>query len=100
MGKPIIIGALVLYLFSRTPFQWLNDNPSSFRKLSECPSRALLHTWGFYGPVCTALAEQFARDRPLGLSCHNLAAMIFGICAVLRDLADRVTGSPAARHST
>jgi hypothetical protein len=45
----------------------------------------------FFGPMATALAEQFethVRSTGLGMA-YNMAVMIFGsFCAVLRDLAD------------
>jgi MFS family permease len=78
--KPIIIGSLLLYLTLTYPlFRWVGDNPS-FGNLA-IMQIALCSLLGvFYGPVSTAIAEQFpARARSTGLGMgYNFAVMIFG----------------------
>jgi MFS transporter, MHS family, proline/betaine transporter len=78
--KPIMIGALGLYLFIAYPlFEWLHRN-SSFASLLTVQIVLCSLLGAFYGPVSTAVAEQFAtRTRSTGLGiAYNLAVMIFG----------------------
>jgi len=78
--KPIMIGALVLYLGLTYPlFSWMHDNPSfGSLMLTQVVLCSLLGA--FYGPMSTALAEQFpAHVRSTGLgTAYNIAVMIFG----------------------
>lgn len=78
--KPIMIGALVLYLGLTYPlFSWMHDNPSFGSLLiTQVTLCSLLGV--FYGPMSTALAEQFpAHVRSTGLgTAYNLAVMVFG----------------------
>ena len=78
--KPIIIGALTLYLVLVYPlFSWLHDNPS-FGSLAAVQIVLCCLLGVFFGPMSTAVAEQFAaqaRSTGLGIA-YNLAVMIFG----------------------
>ena len=78
--KPIIVAALTLYFVLVYPlFNWVHDHPSFgslvFVQIVLC---CLLGV--FFGPMSTAVAEQFAaRARSTGLGiAYNLAVMIFG----------------------
>jgi MFS transporter, MHS family, proline/betaine transporter len=78
--KPIIVAALTLYFVHVYPlFNWVHDHPSFgslvFVQIVLC---CLLGV--FFGPMSTAVAEQFAaRARSTGLGiAYNLAVMIFG----------------------
>jgi MFS family permease len=78
--KPIMIAALVLYFVLTYPlFSWMYANPSFASLLTT--QVALCSVLGaFYGPMSTALAEQFqahVRSTGLGLA-YNLAVMVFG----------------------
>ena len=78
--KPIIIGALILYLTLAYPlFHWVHDNPS-FGNLAIVQIVLCCLLGAFFGPMSTAVAEQFAaRARSTGLGiAYNLAVMIFG----------------------
>jgi MHS family proline/betaine transporter-like MFS transporter len=78
--RPIIIGALILCLALPYPlFSWLRDNPSFINLL--ITQVALCSAVGiFFGPISTALAEQFpAHVRSTGLGiAYNIAVMVFG----------------------
>jgi MFS family permease len=78
--KPIMIGALMLYLAVTYPlFSWMYRYPSFFSLLGT--QIALCSLLGaFFGPISTALAEQFptqVRTTGLGIA-YNVAVMIFG----------------------
>ena len=78
--KPIMIGALILYFALTYPlFSWMYANPS-FGSLI-VTQVALCSLLGvFFGPMSTALAEQFqthVRSTGLG-TAYNIAVMVFG----------------------
>jgi MHS family proline/betaine transporter-like MFS transporter len=78
--KPIMIAALILYLALAYPlFRWLDANPS-FGSLVIVQVVLCCLLGAFFGPMSTAVAEQFAaRMRSTGLGiAYNLAVMIFG----------------------
>jgi MHS family proline/betaine transporter-like MFS transporter len=78
--KPIIIAALTLYFVLVYPlFDWIHDNPS-FGSLVIVQIVLCCLLGVFFGPMSTAVAEQFAaRARSTGLGiAYNLAVMIFG----------------------
>jgi MHS family proline/betaine transporter-like MFS transporter len=78
--KPIIIAALTLYFVLVYPlFDWIHDNPS-FGSLVIVQIVFCCLLGVFFGPMSTAVAEQFAaRARSTGLGiAYNLAVMIFG----------------------
>jgi MFS family permease len=66
--KPIIIAALTLYLVLVYPlFSWVHDNPS-FGSLVTVQIVLCCLLGVFFGPMSTAVAEQFAaRARSTGL---------------------------------
>ena len=78
--KPIMIGALILYFALTYPlFSWMYANPSFGSLITT--QVALCSLLGvFFGPMSTALAEQFpAHVRSTGLgTAYNLAVMVFG----------------------
>jgi len=78
--KPIIVAALTLYFVLVYPlFNWVHDNPS-FGSLVIVQIVLCCLLGVFFGPMSTAVAEQFAaRARSTGLGiAYNLAVMIFG----------------------
>jgi MFS family permease len=78
--RPIIIGALVLYLCLTYPlFYWVNASPS-FSTLTSMQIVLCSLLGAFFGPFSTALAEQFpAEMRSTGLGiAYNAAVMVFG----------------------
>jgi len=78
--KPIIIAALTLYFVLAFPlFNWVHNNPS-FGSLVIVQIVLCCLLGVFFGPMSTAVAEQFAaRARSTGLGiAYNLAVMIFG----------------------
>ena len=97
--KPIMVGALGLYLFIAYPlFDWLNGNPS-FGSLVTVQIVLCSLLGAFYGPISTAVAEQFAtRTRSTGLGiAYNLAVMGFGgFAQFFVTWLIEVTGSPIA----
>jgi MFS transporter, MHS family, proline/betaine transporter len=97
--KPIMIGALVLYLALTYPlFRWLHDNPS-FGDLATVQIVLCSLLGAFFGPMSTALAEQFpARTRSTSLGiAYNLAVMIFGgFAQFFVTWLIQATGSPIA----
>jgi MFS family permease len=78
--KPIMIGALILYFALTYPlFSWMYANPSFGSLITT--QVALCSLLGvFFGPMSTALAEQFpAQVRSTGLgTAYNMAVMVFG----------------------
>jgi MFS transporter, MHS family, proline/betaine transporter len=99
--KPILIGALGLYLLIAYPlFDWLHSNPRllvcEFGDGTDCAVRfARRLLW----PISTTVAEQFAmRTRSTGLGiAYNLAVMIFGgFAQFFVTWFVEVTGSPVA----
>jgi MFS transporter, MHS family, proline/betaine transporter len=78
--KPIMIGALVLYLALTYPlFSWLHANPTFINLM--ITQIVLCSVVGvFFGPLATVLAEQFpAHMRSTGLGiAYNIAVMVFG----------------------
>jgi MFS transporter, MHS family, proline/betaine transporter len=97
--KPIIFGALLVYLAVTYPlFSWLHDSPS-YRNLM-ITQVALCGVLGaFYGPMSTALAEQFpAHVRSTGLAvAYNFAVMIFGgFAQFFVTWLIQITGTPVA----
>lgn len=97
--KPIMICALALYLALTYPlFRWLNGNPS-FESLAIVQIVLCSLLGAFFGPMSTALAEQFpARTRSTSLGiAYNLAVMIFGgFAQFFVTWLIGVTGSPVA----
>lgn len=97
--KPIIIGALILYLGLAYPsFHWLRDNPA-FGNLVLVQVVLCSILGAFYGPLSTVLAEQFpARTRSTRLSiAYNIAVMVFGgFAQFFVTWLIEVTGSPVA----
>jgi MFS family permease len=97
--KPIIIGALILYLALAYPvFHWVHENPS-FGNLAIAQTVLCCLLGIFFGPMSTAVAEQFAagaRSTSLGVA-YNLAVMIFGgFAQFFVTWLIEVTGSPIA----
>jgi MFS family permease len=97
--KPIMIGALVLYLVLIYPlFSWVYDYPS-FRNLMIMQIALCGVLGAFFGPMSTALAEQFpARVRSTGLAiAYNIAVMVFGgFAQFFVTWLIKATGSPIA----
>jgi MFS transporter, MHS family, proline/betaine transporter len=97
--KPLMIGALILYLMLAYPlFSWVSANPS-FGNLVLMQVILCSILAGFYGPVSTVLAEQFpARTRSTRLSvAYNIAVMVFGgFAQFFVTWLIEVTGSPIA----
>lgn len=97
--KPIMIGALLLYLVLIYPlFSWVHDNPS-FRNLMIMQIALCGVLGAFFGPMSTALAEQFpARVRSTGLAiAYNIAVMVFGgFAQFFVTWLIKATGSPIA----
>lgn len=78
--KPVIIGALALYLAVLYPvYMWLY-NEATLTHLIVAQCLLCLFLGAFFGPVSTALAEQFpAKVRSTGLAvAYNVAVMLFG----------------------
>jgi MFS transporter, MHS family, proline/betaine transporter len=97
--RPIMIGSLVLFLGLAYPlFYWVHENPT-FGNLMLMQIVLCSVLGAFYGPLSTALAEQFpARTRSTGLAiAYNIAVMVFGGFAQFSVtwLID-ATGSPIA----
>jgi MFS transporter, MHS family, proline/betaine transporter len=97
--KPLMIAALSLYFVLVYPlFSWLHDNPS-FGQLATVQIVLCCLLGVFFGPISTALAEQFvARSRSTGLGiAYNLAVMIFGgFAQFFVTWLIEATGSPIA----
>jgi MFS family permease len=97
--KPIMIAALSLYLVLVYPlFSWLHDSPS-FGTLAIVQIVLCCLLGVFFGPMSTAIAEQFAaRSRSTGLGiAYNLAVMIFGgFAQFFVTWLIEATGSPVA----
>jgi MFS family permease len=78
--RPIIMGALLLYLLLTYPlFSWMYSNPS-FASLIITQVALCSLLGAFFGPMSTALAEQFqthVRSTALG-TAYNIAVMVFG----------------------
>ena len=78
--KPLMIGSLLLLLLLVYPlFQWAAANPS-FGKLATMQIVLCCLIGVFYGPMSTAIAEQFAvltRSTGMGIG-YNFAVMTFG----------------------
>jgi MFS transporter, MHS family, proline/betaine transporter len=97
--KPIMVGALVVYLALTYPlFSWLNENPS-FLNLA-IVQVALCSVLGvFFGPLSTAFAEQFpAHVRSTALAiAYNVSVMVFGgFAQFFVTWLIATTGSPVA----
>jgi MFS transporter, MHS family, proline/betaine transporter len=97
--KPIMIGALALYLVLTYPlFNWIHDNPS-FGSLAVAQIVLCCLLGAYFGPFSTAIAEQFAahaRSTGVGIA-YNLAVMIFGgFAQFVVTWLIHVTGSPIA----
>jgi MFS transporter, MHS family, proline/betaine transporter len=97
--KPILIGSLALYFLLVYPlFRWLHASPS-FNNLATVQIVLCSLLGAFYGPISTAVAEQFAtiaRSTGLGIA-YNLAVMIFGgFAQFFVTWLIEVTGSPIA----
>jgi len=97
--KPIMAGALIFYLAAAYPlFHWVYDNPS-FSNLAIVQIVLCSLLGVYYGPMSTAVAEQFAtRGRTTGLGvAYNLAVMIFGgFAQFFVTWLIEATGSPIA----
>jgi MFS family permease len=97
--KPVVITAMILYLVLTYPlFSWMNANPSLGSLM--VTQIALCSVVGiFFGPISTALAEQFPahiRSTGLGLS-YNVAVMVFGgFAPFFVTWLIETTGSPVA----
>src|SRR4029079_10473009 len=97
--KPIIVSALTVYLIVIYPlFSWVHSNPSlgtlSIAQIVLCSVLG-----AFFGPLSTAVAEQFAaKGRSTGLGiAYNGAVMIFGgFAQFFVTWLIQVTGSPIA----
>jgi MFS transporter, MHS family, proline/betaine transporter len=97
--KPIIIAALVAYLLFLYPlFSWVHANPTltnlSIMQAILCSLIGVL-----FGPISTALAEQFSPGvRSTGLAiAYNFAVMLFGgFAQFIVTWLIRETGSPIA----
>jgi len=97
--KPIIIAALVGYLLFLYPlFSWVHANPTltnlSIMQAILCSLIGVL-----FGPISTALAEQFSPGvRSTGLAiAYNFAVMLFGgFAQFIVTWLIRETGSPIA----
>jgi MFS family permease len=97
--KPIMICALILYFVLTYPlFTWMYANPS-FQSLMITQIALCSLLGAFYGPMSTALAEQFqthVRSTGLG-TAYNMAVMIFGgFAPFFVTWLIQVTGSPVA----
>jgi MFS transporter, MHS family, proline/betaine transporter len=97
--KPIIVSALLCYLLFLYPlFSWVHVNPTltnlSIMQAVLCSLIGVL-----FGPISTALAEQFSpgvRSTGLAIS-YNFAVMLFGgFAQFIVTWLIRVTGSPIA----
>ncbi len=97
--KPFMIGALLVYLVLAYPlFAWVHDNPS-FRNLMIMQIVLCSVLGAFYGPMSTALAEQFPTQvRSTGLAvAYNIAVMVFGgFAQFFVTWLIQATGSPVA----
>jgi MFS family permease len=97
--KPVLVGALVLYLSVAYPlFFWVHASPS-FGKLLIMQIVLCSLVGAFCGPWATALAEQFpTRMRASGLGIvANLGAMAFGgFAPFFVTWLIEATGSPIA----
>jgi MFS transporter, MHS family, proline/betaine transporter len=97
--KPIMIAALSLYFVLVYPlFSWLYDD-ASFGRLATVQIVLCCLLGVFFGPISTAVAEQFAaRSRSTGLGiAYNLAVMIFGgFAQFFVTWLIEATGSPIA----
>jgi MHS family proline/betaine transporter-like MFS transporter len=97
--KPVVIGAMILYLVLTYPlFVWMNANPSLTSLM--VTQIVLCSVVGiFFGPISTVLAEQFPahiRSTGLGLS-YNVAVMVFGgFAPFFVTWLIATTGSPVA----
>jgi MHS family proline/betaine transporter-like MFS transporter len=97
--KPIIVGALTVYLIIIYPlFSWVHSSPSlgtlSIAQIVLCSVLG-----AFFGPLSTTVAEQFAaKGRSTGLGiAYNGAVMIFGgFAQFFVTWLIQVTGSPIA----
>jgi MFS transporter, MHS family, proline/betaine transporter len=97
--RPIMIGAAVLYIVLAYPlFRWVQANPS-FGNLMLMQIVLCSVLGAFYGPMSTALAEQFpTRTRSTALAiAYNVAVMVFGgFAQFFVTWLIEVTGSPVA----
>jgi len=97
--KPVVIGAMILYLVLTYPlFVWMNANPSLTSLM--VTQIVLCSVVGiFFGPISTIVAEQFPahiRSTGLGLS-YNVAVMVFGgFAPFFVTWLIATTGSPVA----
>jgi MHS family proline/betaine transporter-like MFS transporter len=97
--KPVLIAAALGYFVLPYPlFAWTQAEPSFFRLL--CLQLAMCSVVAvFYGPLSTALAEQFpTRVRSTGTAlAYNFAVMLFGgFAPFIVTWLIRETGSPNA----
>jgi MFS transporter, MHS family, proline/betaine transporter len=97
--KPLMIGSLILYLILTYPlFYWVYESPSfatlAIMQIILCGLIGI-----FFGPMSTAVAEQFAaqaRSTGLGIA-YNVAVMIFGgFAQFFVTWLIKATGSPLA----
>ena len=97
--KPILITALILYLVGLYPlFSWLHASPS-LAHLAIVQAVLCSFVGMFFGPISTALAEQFPVGvRSTGLAiAYNFAVMMFGgFAQFIVTWLIRETGSPIA----
>jgi MFS family permease len=97
--RPIMMGALLLYFALTYPlFSWMYGNPS-FASLMITQVALCSLLGAFFGPMSTALAEQFqARVRSTGLgTAYNVAVMVFGgFAPFFVTWLIQVTGLPVA----
>lgn len=97
--KPIIVTALFGYLVVLYPlFSWIHANPT-LQNLIIMQSILCSMIGMLFGPISTALAEQFAPGiRSTGLAiAYNFAVMMFGgFAPFIVTWLTKVTGSPIA----
>jgi MFS family permease len=97
--RPIMLGALVLYLCLTYPlFHWVYVAPS-FSTLTGMQIVLCSLLGAFFGPFSTALAEQFPvhmRSTGLGIA-YNAPVMVFGgFAQFIVTWSIQVTGNPTA----
>ncbi len=97
--RPLILGSMLAYLLMLYPlFTWISGN-ASFGNLTIMQVLLCSVMAGFYGPISTAVAEQFPVGvRSTGVAvAYNVAVMVFGgFAQFIVTWLGKVTGSPIA----